>query len=95
MCRVRLGFEAARAHALASVWRVRLVRSQGACAPTRRRAPAQGRFRMIKRTEGVSSTDIVGRMLMCTRDNARFREARPRVARSRPLPSACALTAAA
>lgn len=35
----------------------------------------QGRFRMIKRTEGVSSTDIVGRMLMCTRDNARFREA--------------------
>ena len=38
---------------------------------------AQGRFRMIKRTEGVSSTDIVGRMLMCTRDNARFREARP------------------
>ena len=30
---------------------------------------------MIKRTEGVSSTDIVGRMLMCTRDNARFREA--------------------
>lgn len=34
----------------------------------------QGRFRMIKRTEGVSSTDIVGRMLMCTRDNARFRQ---------------------
>ena len=32
------------------------------------------RFKMIKRTEGVSSTDIVGRMLMCTRDNARFRE---------------------
>ena len=30
------------------------------------------RFKMIKRTEGVSSTDIVGRMLMCTRDNARF-----------------------
>ncbi|KAK9832648.1 hypothetical protein WJX81_006957 [Elliptochloris bilobata] len=37
-------------------------------------AKKQGRFRMIKRTEGVSSTDIVGRMLMCTRDNARFRE---------------------
>lgn len=35
----------------------------------------QDRYRMIKRTEGVSSTDIVGRMLMCTRDNARFREA--------------------
>ena len=34
------------------------------------------RFIMIKRTEGVSSTDIVGRMLMCTRDNARFREVR-------------------
>ncbi|CAL5224914.1 g7680 [Coccomyxa viridis] len=34
------------------------------------------RFKMIKRTEGVSSTDIVGRMLMCTRDNARFREER-------------------
>lgn len=26
----------------------------------------------IKRTEGVSTTDIVGRMLMCSRDNARF-----------------------
>lgn len=33
-----------------------------------------GRFKQIKRTEGVSSTDIVGRMLMCTRDNARFRQ---------------------
>lgn len=31
-----------------------------------------GRFKMIKRTEGVSTTDIVGRMLMCSRDNARF-----------------------
>lgn len=31
-----------------------------------------GRFRLIKRTEGVSTTDIVGRMLMCSRDNARF-----------------------
>ncbi|CAD7697040.1 unnamed protein product [Ostreobium quekettii] len=28
-----------------------------------------GRFRMIKRTEGVSTTDIVGRMLTCTRVN--------------------------
>ena len=37
-------------------------------------AKQQKRFKMIKRTEGVSSTDIVGRMLMCTRDNARFRE---------------------
>ncbi len=37
-------------------------------------AKQQKRFLMIKRTEGVSSTDIVGRMLMCTRDNARFRE---------------------
>jgi len=35
-------------------------------------AKKQGRFRMIKRTEGVSSTDIVGRMLMCTRANPRF-----------------------
>jgi ethanolamine-phosphate cytidylyltransferase len=26
----------------------------------------------IKRTEGVSTTDIVGRMLMCSRDNVRF-----------------------
>lgn len=39
-----------------------------------------GRFRMIKRTEGVSTTDIVGRMLMCTRNvqpsgNAQQREA--------------------
>ena len=33
-----------------------------------------GRFRMIKRTEGVSSTDIVGRMLMCTRVNPRISE---------------------
>lgn len=30
---------------------------------------AQGRFRAVKRTEGVSSTDIVGRMLLCTRDH--------------------------
>lgn len=29
----------------------------------------QGRFRTVKRTEGVSSTDIVGRMLLCTRDH--------------------------
>ena len=29
----------------------------------------------IKRTEGVSTTDIVGRMLMCSRDNARFSQA--------------------
>jgi len=27
-----------------------------------------GRFKVIRRTEGVSSTDIVGRMLMCSRD---------------------------
>ncbi|KAJ9530248.1 hypothetical protein QJQ45_023532 [Haematococcus lacustris] len=32
-------------------------------------AKALGRFRMIKRTEGVSTTDIVGRMLTCTRVN--------------------------
>ena len=25
----------------------------------------------IKRTEGVSSTDLVGRMLLCTRDSSR------------------------
>ena len=41
------------------------------------------RFKMIKRTEGVSSTDIVGRMLMCTRDNARFRQV---CARAREMP---------
>ncbi|RMZ55822.1 hypothetical protein APUTEX25_003788, partial [Auxenochlorella protothecoides] len=29
-----------------------------------------GRFLMIKRTEGVSTTDIVGRMLICSRVNA-------------------------
>lgn len=40
-----------------------------------------GRFRMIKRTEGVSTTDIVGRMLMCTRDNSRFTEERMMLAR--------------
>lgn len=28
-----------------------------------------GRFRTVKRTEGVSSTDIVGRMLLCTCDH--------------------------
>ncbi len=28
-----------------------------------------GRFRTVKRTEGVSSTDIVGRMLLCTTDH--------------------------
>ena len=33
-------------------------------------AKEAGRFRMIKRTEGVSTTDIVGRMLMCSRVNA-------------------------
>jgi hypothetical protein len=33
-----------------------------------------GRFRLIKRTEGVSSTDIVGRMLMCTRVNPKLRQ---------------------
>ena len=35
-------------------------------------AKKSGRFRMIKRTEGVSTTDIVGRMLMCSRNNYRF-----------------------
>lgn len=35
-------------------------------------AKKSGRFRMIKRTEGVSTTDIVGRMLMCSRNNSRF-----------------------
>ena len=28
----------------------------------------------VKRTEGVSSTDIVGRMLMLVRDNNKFSE---------------------
>eukprot|EP00899_Mesostigma_viride_P008205 jgi/Mesvir1/17386/Mv08687-RA.2 len=31
---------------------------------------AAGRFKQIKRTEGVSSTDIVGRMLLCVRGNS-------------------------
>ena len=35
-------------------------------------AKQAGRFRMIKRTEGVSTTDVVGRMLMCSRVNSRF-----------------------
>ena len=34
-------------------------------------AKKMGRFRMIKRTEGVSTTDIVGRLLMCSRDGSR------------------------
>ncbi|KAG0586669.1 hypothetical protein KC19_2G107600 [Ceratodon purpureus] len=31
-------------------------------------AKKAGRYKQIKRTEGVSSTDIVGRMLLCVRD---------------------------
>jgi ethanolamine-phosphate cytidylyltransferase len=31
-------------------------------------AKRAGRFRVIKRTEGVSTTDVVGRLLMCMRD---------------------------
>ncbi|WCJ27909.1 Ethanolamine-phosphate cytidylyltransferase [Euphorbia peplus] len=31
-------------------------------------AKKAGRYKQIKRTEGVSSTDIVGRMLLCTRE---------------------------
>jgi ethanolamine-phosphate cytidylyltransferase len=34
-----------------------------------------GRFRMVKRTEGVSTTDIVGRMLTCGKTNRLVREA--------------------
>lgn len=30
---------------------------------------AKGRFKMFKRTEGVSTTDIVGKLLLLTRDN--------------------------
>jgi ethanolamine-phosphate cytidylyltransferase len=44
-------------------------------------AKQMGRFKLIKRTEGVSSTDIVGRMLMCTRDNVRFKEDKRRLAK--------------
>ncbi|GAV77503.1 CTP_transf_2 domain-containing protein [Cephalotus follicularis] len=33
-------------------------------------AKKAGRYKQIKRTEGVSSTDIVGRMLLCTRDRS-------------------------
>eukprot|EP00891_Asterochloris_glomerata_P006161 jgi/Astpho2/6161/Aster-03576 len=44
-------------------------------------AKKMGRFRMIKRTEGVSSTDIVGRMLTCTRVNALFKEDNRRLAK--------------
>jgi ethanolamine-phosphate cytidylyltransferase len=29
----------------------------------------QGRFKMFKRTEGVSTTDIVGKLLLLTKDN--------------------------
>jgi ethanolamine-phosphate cytidylyltransferase len=44
-------------------------------------AKKAGRFRVIKRTEGVSTTDIVGRMLMCSRDNARFAQERAALTR--------------
>jgi len=47
-----------------------------------------GRFRMIKRTEGVSTTDIVGRMLTCTRVN-------PFVASDQPHPLAKSFSMAA
>lgn len=33
-----------------------------------------GRFRMFKRTEGVSTTDIVGKLLLLTRDNNQGRQ---------------------
>ncbi|KAL4381992.1 hypothetical protein AHAS_Ahas04G0188900 [Arachis hypogaea] len=33
-------------------------------------AKKAGRYKQIKRTEGVSSTDIVGRMLLCTRERS-------------------------
>jgi ethanolamine-phosphate cytidylyltransferase len=33
-------------------------------------AKKAGRYKQIKRTEGVSSTDIVGRMLLCLRDTS-------------------------
>ena len=29
----------------------------------------QGRFKMFKRTEGVSTTDIVGKLLLLTKEN--------------------------
>jgi ethanolamine-phosphate cytidylyltransferase len=29
-----------------------------------------GRFKMFKRTEGVSTTDIVGKLLLLTKDNS-------------------------
>jgi hypothetical protein len=31
-----------------------------------------GRFKMFKRTEGVSTTDIVGKLLMLTKDNTDY-----------------------
>lgn len=33
---------------------------------------AEGRFRTVKRTEGVSSTELVGRMLLMTKDHLRY-----------------------
>ncbi|KAG2485043.1 hypothetical protein HYH03_016142 [Edaphochlamys debaryana] len=36
-----------------------------------------GRFKMVKRTEGVSTTDIVGRMLTCSRVNHFIKEDEP------------------
>lgn len=44
-----------------------------------------GRFRTIKRTEGVSSTDIVGRMLLCTR--AHHIDNEPAAAAAGPSPT--------
>jgi ethanolamine-phosphate cytidylyltransferase len=33
---------------------------------------SHGRFKMFKRTEGVSTTDIVGKLLLLTKDNSAF-----------------------
>lgn len=56
-------------------------------------AKEAGRFRMIKRTEGVSTTDIVGRMLMCSRVNSRFSEAQAELARQFSAAAAAAAAA--
>lgn len=40
-------------------------------------AKSLGKFKVIKRTEGVSSTDIVGRMLMCTHNRLMHRDSGP------------------
>ena len=60
--------------------------------PCRRLVKAPGELGLalqIKRTEGVSSTDIVGRMLMCTRSNPSLKAVSVHIQSQSPDPAFC------